>query len=202
MKNMNFARLVTKRQKKSCVGKSFRDIYKDKNCNFIYTNSPWDVTDVQYMQDEYPIYIQGLYDLYDNSGYYIDLKLSDSNIFHRLIDKLKAENFEDQMTVTMQLSVNMYYTNLDLVIMYRLILEYNDGYIRVVSDYGLVDLTPLPDNYLYATIVLSFPVIGYFIYSLKNKDVFFRAKEKKDCITRIRMSFKKPDLFVILSKIY
>ena len=93
----------------------------------------------------------------------------------------------------------MYYTNLDLVIMYRLILEYYDGHIRIITDYGLVDLTPITDNYLFATIALSFPVIGYFLYSLKNKDVVFRAREKKDCISKIRKTFRKPDLFVLLS---
>jgi hypothetical protein len=197
---MNYIRITQKRSVTPCKRQEFINSFKKKDCsdNRFDTSFKFNISEIYYYEDLYPSYIYGIYGLYDSSGYYIDLKINEPEIFHNQIDLLKKQKFVDEYTASIKMSFNLYDINLDLVIRVQLLYEINANKIAIFTDNELIQLNPNVDYCLIICIILSFPFTAIFIFLLR-KNISMKEKLKKKFCKLIRNNFRMPDIFELIS---
>jgi hypothetical protein len=160
--------------------------------------------------------IDGIYHEYDNSGYIEDVPLSEYSKYYDKMNELIEMNWVDSNTISVILSVNLYNTNVDLLIITRFLYENMTNGFHFVPDFQLLDFTPVYDACLVGSIICSIICLIFQIRALKLEKPKKMPEEPvvlyqncckrlcnsiRSCCLHIKYNYRVPVMFEILSKL-
>jgi hypothetical protein len=216
-------KLVQKRRNKKMKCSNERMGLSNLTCFFTEMVDPiWNLTSTlsyPYESDSSNEYINGKRGEYNNAGYAVELTLTSPIDFYAQIDDLIKNKWVDEDTVSVLLINNFYFLNHDLFILVRILYENLSHAMEPVVNFGLLDITPLPDNNdLIVSIVFSiFCLVMKLINLIKPEEVRKASNyprryprtfsEKfvefwKKLHFHIESTFRFPEYFEWLSKIF
>lgn len=211
-------RLIQTRKSDTTVCQNKRLVQFKQFCNYDELKTNWTLNKVVYPYnvDTSSKLIQGIYNQYDNSGFYADLSTASPSDFYTQIDDLIANKWVDANTLSVSVVTNYYNINIDLFMIVRILYENSGTRMNPTVDFGLIDMTPVLDTALIASIILSFICIGLMMATLKKPairrpvDYLDRRRTKSACqklcgfcgktYQFISDNYRKPDFFETISK--
>lgn len=180
-------RIIQKRRfNKKCENERIGNLtIKDKNCgyyeenrsNFTRGNTTYD-----YNSAAKKNYIKGTFMSFDESGFYKIISFDNPEKFYLDIDKLINEKWVDEDTLSLLVNYNIYSINHDMFLFFRILWENQGFYFKRYPDFGLIDINPTGDIYSTISIVISFIVIGYRVYELKEDQSELSSRKKNDSL--------------------
>jgi hypothetical protein len=209
--------LIQQRQESiTCDVERFPDIeFKGKCWNWNYKTIKEYVngeTTYTRIEDENPIPIRGAWDIYDNSGFIAELRISSPNQFYEDINPLISSKWIDEYTISVIANINFYNINNGQFFNMRILYENMYNFYSTSLHFNLLNINPKPDPYIYTTILFSLFLLCFTFFALKEKPKIIIIKNKKKVNAAMQMlgvfmkifnyildNFRKPDFFELVS---
>jgi len=129
--------------------------------------------------------IKGTFMEYDQSGYEKIISLSTPQEFYRDMDTLIENKWVDEDTLSLMVNYNIYSLNNDLFFFFRVLWENQGFYYKRFPAFGLINITGTDDIYAKISVFISFIIIGYKIYELKESSNESLTKKKKESVKKV-----------------